>query len=269
MLRLDVPRRATINESPQLTRLVMEAEREKGPVELDCAKTETWGPFGLALVVSCFKVRRSSGRETFIVAPKDPEVDLGGLDETALFRWVQRSAGAGDEWQLELVHVSDDGSVEELTRQFTEPLVAATANAPGVVHACLDVLVDNTCRWSESTIGGVVVVRWHKKSHKIKLSLVDRGIGIPASLRRSPTSQLHRATDVEIIESAFSDPGVTSRTDGETGRGLKTLRDTVLTHHGKLTVVSLGAKVSWARDRLTKVSSPAMHGTAVDIELLA
>jgi hypothetical protein len=112
-------------------------------------------------------------------------------------------------------------------------------------------------------------VHWHKKSHKIKVAFVDRGVGIPAALRRSPTSQLHRATDVEVIESAFRDPAVTSRVEGEQGQGLKTLRETVLSHRGKLTVVSLGAKVTWARDRLTKTASPALHGTGIEMEILA
>jgi len=34
-------------------------------------------------------------------------------------------------------------------------------------------------------------------------------------------------------------------------------------------VVSLGAKVTWSSERLTKTASPALRGTAVELELSA
>jgi hypothetical protein len=249
--------------------LVLEAEREKGPVELDCTKTESWGPFGVALLASCFAIRKRSGRETSLLAPTDDEEASALLDETGLVRFAQGEPVVLDEWHDQPVSIHEETSTQELSSRLTQSLSAATAKAPAVVQPCLDVLLENLHRWSESVVGGFVVVRWHNKGHKIKVAFVDRGVGIPAALRRSPTSQLHRATDVEIIESAFSDPLVTSRADGESGQGLKLLRDTVLSHRGKLTVVSLGAKVTWAQDRLMKTASPALHGTAIEIEIQA
>lgn len=269
MLRLDLPRRATLNESPQLTRLVLEAEREKGPVELGCSKTEVWGPFGVALLAASFAVRNRSGRETTLLAPKDDEEASVLLEENGLIRFVQGESSVLDEWQDQVVPFQDPTSPQDWSEKLSLPLTAATAKAPSVVKPCLDVLLANLQRWSESAVGGFVVLRWQKKSHKVKIAYVDRGVGIPAALRRSPSSLLHRATDIEVIESAFSDPTVTSRNEGEPGQGLKTLRDEVLSHRGKLTVISLGAKVTWAQDKVTKGTSPALHGTAIEIEIQA
>jgi len=268
MLRLDVPRRATINESPQLARLVLEAEREKGPVEIDCSKTETYGPFGVALLASCFAMRRHQGQPTTILPPADPDALLL-LEETGLIRIANGEAEAPDEWQVHQVEMKGGKSAPDISTELLHPLASAKGTAPLVVQPCLSALLENLYLWSESSVGGFVVVQWLKKGHKAKVAYVDRGVGIPAAVRRSPSSHLHRATDVDVVEAAFSDPHVTSRLEGASGQGLKTLRETVLSHHGKLTVVSLGAKVTWSSERLTKTASPALRGTAVELELSA
>jgi hypothetical protein len=155
----------------------------------------------------------------------------------------------------------------ELASELAHPASASSASTPTLVQPCLGALLDNLYLWSESSVGAFVVVQWLKRGQRAKVAFVDRGVGIPAALRRSPTSGLHRATDVDVIEAAFSDPQVTSHTEGKLGQGLKTLRETVLSHHGKLTVVSLGAKVSWSAERMTKAASPALRGTAIELEL--
>ncbi|MGC4069978.1 MAG: hypothetical protein QM784_36040 [Polyangiaceae bacterium] len=43
----------------------------------------------------------------------------------------------------------------------------------------------------------------------------------------------------------------------------------MLSHQGKLTVVSLGAKVTWSGGKLTKTASPPLRGTAIELELSA
>lgn len=269
MLRLEVPRRATVNESPQLARLVAEAEREKGPVEFDCSKTEAWGPLGVALLASCCAVRKRRGYETSIIEPADDDDAKSALDETGLVRLTKGETDCFEEWQVHPISIERGKPVSELSRELLSPLASAAVNAPAVVAPCLNALLDNLYLWSESSVGGFVVVRWQKKHHSAKVALVDRGLGIPAALRRAPGSALHRATDVEVIEAAFSDPNVTSRLEGKMGQGLKTLRETVLSHRGKLTVISLGAKVSWAKDRMIRNASPALHGTAIEMELTA
>lgn len=266
MLRLDLPRRATINESPQLTRLVGEAEREKGPVEFDCSKTEAWGPLGIALLASCLVVRAKLGRETALIEPSDPDA-LEGLEETGLIQVAKGQAAELDGAQVHSVALERHEPSVELAASLTSSLGASAAAAPLIVQPCLVCLLDNFFEWSESSVGGFVVVRWHKKTRHARFAMVDRGLGIPAVLRRGQVGNLIRLPDVDVIEAAFSDPSATSRRQVGQGMGLKQLREHVLGHRGKLTVISLGAKVSWAGDRVSKASSPAMHGTAVEVEL--
>lgn len=266
MLRLDVPRRATINESPQLARLVLEAEREKGPVELDCSKTETYGPFGAALLASCFSVRAKLGYTTALIRPTEADV-LAELENTGLVAVAEGHTEALEEGMVHAIPNDGTRATSELAKSLLQPLSAAKHDVIGLVEPCLSALLENLYQWSESAVGGFVVVRWIKKGHKAKIAYVDRGVGIPAALRRATSSPWHRSTDVDVIEAAFSDPSVTSRTEGATGQGLKVLRETVLSHRGKLTVVSLGAKVMWSTDKMTKSPSPALRGTAVVMEL--
>jgi signal transduction histidine kinase len=266
MLRLEVPRRATINESPQLTRLVGEAEREKGDVEIDCSKTEAWGPFGVALLASCLMVRQKLGRQTKLLAPNEGDL-LEAFAETGLELLANGETIGLNGGQVHPVSIEKHDASGELATALSSPLMAAAEAAPAAVQPCLATMLDNLFEWSESGVGGFVVVRWHKKTRQARFALIDRGIGIPAMLRRSQVGNLIRATDAEVIEAAFSDPNATSRHEGTPGLGLKHLRDSVLSHKGRLTVISLGAKISWTADRVTRASSPAMRGTAIEIEM--
>ncbi|HEY5962007.1 MAG TPA: ATP-binding protein [Polyangiaceae bacterium] len=266
MLRLEMPRRATINESPQLARLVGEAEREKGPLTIDCVKTEAWGPFGVALIASCLAIRKRSGRDTELVAPTADEA-AEQFDETGLPLLLSGESAELNGEQVHPITMEAHEPSHELAAALSSPLSAAVQAAPAVVTPCLETLLDNLFEWSESSVGGFAVVRWHKKTRQVRLALIDRGLGIPAVLRRSQVGNLIRASDVEAIEAAFSDPAVTSRPQGTEGLGLKQLRDNVLSHKGKLTVVSLGAKISWVGDKITKSPSPALRGTAIEIDM--
>jgi len=266
MLRLDVPRRATINESPQLARLVGEAEREKGDVEIDCSKTEAWGPFGVALLASCLMVRQRLGRQTSFIAPTDDEA-AAAFAETGMALLVTGETTGLNGGQVHPIAIENHEASLQLASALAAPLVAAAEAAQGVVQPCLQSMLDNLFEWSESGVGGFAVVRWHKKTKQARFALVDRGIGIPAVLRRSHVGNLIRSTDAEVIEAAFSDPNATSHQAGTPGLGLKHLRDSVLAHKGKLTVISLGAKLCWTADRVTRTASPAVRGTAIEIEM--
>lgn len=266
MLRLELPRRATINESPQLARLVGEAEREKGSVEIDCLRTETWGPFGVAFLASCWAVRQKSGRDTQLIAPTEGDA-AEQYAETGLGLLSGGNPVELNGGQVHPISIEAHQPPHELAMALAQPLSNAAEAAPAVVQPCLEPLLENLFQWSESTVGGFVVVRWHRKTRQARFALIDRGIGIPAVLRRSHVGNLIRANDLEVIEAAFSDPAVTSHHEGAPGLGLKQLRDNVLAHKGKLTVVSLGAKVVWTSSKITKSPSPAIRGTAIEIEM--
>jgi signal transduction histidine kinase len=248
-----------------LARLVGEAEREKGAVEIGCEKTEAWGPFGVALLASCLVVRQKQGRQTVLVEPTDPDA-LEQFEETGL-GLLEKGSMSLNGGQVHPIAIVEHEPSTILAHTLSLPLSSLAQSAPAVVEPCLETMLDNLFEWSESVVGGFVVVRWHKKTRQARFALIDRGLGIPAVLRRSHVGNLIRATDADVIEAAFSDPSVTSRHEGAQGLGLKHLRDRVLSHKGKLTVISLGAKITWMGERLTKAPSPAMRGTAIEIEM--
>jgi hypothetical protein len=266
MLRLEVPRRATTNESPQLARLVGEAEREKSALEIDCSKTEAWGPFGIALLASCLATRHRSQRETAVIAPAEGDA-VAAFAETGLALVASGQIEGLNGGQVHPIALDQHQSSVELAAALSQPLSSEVEAAPAVVRPCLQSMLENLFEWSESAVGGFVVVRWHKKTRQARFALVDRGLGIPAVLRRCHVGNLIRANDLEAIEAAFCDPLATTRRGGAEGLGLKHLRESVVSHKGKLTVVSLGAKISWAANRVTKSASPPVRGTAIEIEM--
>jgi anti-anti-sigma regulatory factor len=86
---MDVPRRATGNESYQLAKLASEAEREVEPVVLDLQETEVVGPFGVAVLASILAVRHKEGRQTTITMPRE-ELARHFLEEVAFHRFARQ-----------------------------------------------------------------------------------------------------------------------------------------------------------------------------------
>lgn len=63
-------------------------------------------------------------------------------------------------------------------------------------------------------------------------------------------------------------PRLTSRANQVGGLGLKTIQSVVSIRGGRLTVLSLGAKLSWVAGRIAgrRLRPPPFRGTAVEIE---
>lgn len=110
------------------------------------------------------------------------------------------------------------------------------------------------------------MTRYFKKTRSVRLAVVDRGIGIPAQLRRSRVGDLHREDNAQVIREAVMRPRLTSRLNRVGGLGLKTIRETVCERGGNLTIISLGAKVCWRGERLQTAPSPPFRGTAIEID---
>ena len=96
---------------------------------------------------------------------------------------------------------------------------------------------------------------------------MDRGVGIPARLRALRIEGLHRAKDAEVIVAAVTKPMLTSRVGRAGGFGLKTIHETVTQRGGRLTVISMGAKVAWHGSvQAISKTSRFFRGTAVEID---
>lgn len=265
MLRLQLPARATVGESYQLIELCNEAEREVGEVEIDCVETKTFGPFGVALIASLLSMRRKSERLTRLTPPRTPEAKAF-VEEVGLTKFATGHATGHRTLELREMTALDAVYTESVTSMLTRGVPGMTSENSYTIQLCLNELLQNVFEWSESPIGCIVLARWYKKSRSVRLAVVDRGIGIPAALRREKIRALHRQGDADVIEAAVTTPRLTSRANQVGGLGLKTIREIVCARRGRLTIVSLAAKLTWSGERLSRFKSQPLRGTAIEID---
>jgi signal transduction histidine kinase len=266
MNRVEMPDRATVNESYQVITACSLAEREPGTVAIDFSRTVRFGPLGLALVAASIAMRREANRATELILPKD----AGAAEfcrEVALDQFL-----AGQMTGLGTLEIRQMRQLDALyTQQIAQILVrgvpGVTEDSSYVIQLCLNELLQNVFEWSKSTIGCIVFARWFKRTRSVRLAVVDRGIGIPAALRAKKIEDLHRKKDAEVIEAAVTAARLTSRANQVGGLGLKTVREVVCARDGRLTVISHAAKVSWRQNRVSKFRTPALRGTAIEIDV--
>ncbi len=264
MLRLELSRRVTQNESAQHLRLLGELEREKGPVELDATKTESYGPLGVALLASAFGVRARDGRETRLIPPTDPD-KLQLFEETGLLECVAGEPAPGPE----SVRVASAFTIDDalmMVRGIAENRSLRDGTA-AVLEIVVRALFGNALTWAESTRGLWCMGRYVAKSRSLRFAIVDRGIGIPAALRRAEIGNLRRSTDPEVMHAVFDDPSASSKKDAGESRGLLRVRTAVEQHKGRLLGLSLAGRVTFQKGRWATSTTPPFHGTAFEVEL--
>jgi hypothetical protein len=267
---LVVPSRVTDNDSYQLTKLCFEADRIKGELTLDCSNASRFAPLGLAMVASIVALRKEAGKATVVIPPNDADT-RAFLDEVGFDGLVAgRDARPGtlELRQMKALHATYTQQVVDLLAKRVSGAITAENGYP--IQLCLNELLQNVFEWSASPIGCIIFCRWYRQTKSVRLAVVDRGIGLPAALRREKVQELQRATDAEVIEAAVSTPLLTSRRNRIGGLGLKTIRELVCDRNGRLTVVSLGAKVTWRGSRVTKFQNRTLdlfRGTAIEIDI--
>ncbi len=265
MARIEIPRRASVNQSAQLIRRCNEAEREREPVELDARSTDLLTPFGIALVASCILVRRLEGRQTTLLVPEDADLAEPFVQaELAELASGKSPAPTGGLCQITGAPGAD---LDQKLAAEVERMLGLPADQAEPVLLCLRELVNNALGCSGSPVGALFTARRHAKTRAVRLAVLDRGSGVPAGLRRKQIHNLHRATDSDVIEAAVVDSSLSSRDDDSAGKGLMRVLETVRSHQGRLTLLSYGAKVAWAGERVTKSISPPLRGTAVELDL--
>lgn len=263
---LRIATQATISNSFQLIELCTEAERLSQPVVLDATDTKLFDSFGIALLAAMVAVRRAAGHSTELVLPIATAAKRF-LQEVALDGFVRGELPSPETLEVRQLHALD----ALFTDNVADLLVRGV---PGIdkinvypIQLCLNELLQNVFEWSESPIGCTVLTRWYKQTRSVRLAVIDRGVGMPAALRRHQIQGLHRLTDADVIEAAVTTPQLTSRANGVGGLGLKTIRELVCSRGGRLTIVSLGAKVRWLAGKVDKVASQPFRGTAVEIDI--
>ena len=137
---------------------------------------------------------------------------------------------------IELSHLADEvrqeapslaNGVEHLIEIDGIPGVTVRGR-PQELHSALLNLVSNALRYSPD--GSPVTIRWRRKSHRVRLSVTDQGIGIP---------QEHIA---RITERFYRVDKARSRETGGTGLGLAIVKRILHRHGARLQIDSKKGK---------------------------
>jgi anti-sigma regulatory factor (Ser/Thr protein kinase)/anti-anti-sigma regulatory factor len=267
MAVLKIPARATLDGSYELAREFAIARQESAPLTLDCEQTEFFDPFGVALLAALIAYRREDGRMTTVSPPRSLEPDRF-ISEIGLKRFASGETTGLGTLEIRQMRALDANYTVAVTDMLVRGVPGITEENSYPIQLCLNELLQNVFEWSESPIGCIVLARWYHKTRSVKLCVIDLGIGIPAALRRSQVRELHKESDAAVLEAAVTAERLTSRANQVGGLGLKTIRDVVSMRDGRLTILSLGAKLSWTFERVTgrRYRPPVFRGTAVEID---
>src|SRR5258708_3172127 len=184
--------RATVAESAALVSACAEAEATLEDVELDASEVSRFGPLGVALIATCFAMRRSAGRTTAFIPPiKQSASEF--LHEIGFERIANGGAAAEGTLELRQMHALDAMYTQDVANLLVRGVPGITEDNSYPIQLCLNELLQNVFEWSHSPVGCFVLTRWFKDSRSVRLAVVDRGIGIPAALRRARIQDLHRS----------------------------------------------------------------------------
>lgn len=265
---ITLPIKATLERSADLVRAFHVARQTTDAVLIDAEPTVVFDPFGAALLASLMAQRSQKHLSTALVGPRSAEAALF-LSDVGLDKFAAGEASLRGTLELRQLRALDPNYTASVTALLVRQVPGITTENSYPIELCLNELLQNVFEWSRSDTGCVVLARWYPRTRSVKLCVVDTGIGIPAELRRTQVQELHRSrTDAEVLEAAVTRPRLTSRANQVGGLGLKTIREVVTMRKGRLTVLSLGAKLSWMDGRISGMRSrpPVFRGTAVEVE---
>jgi hypothetical protein len=264
---IKVPVRVTVGDSYSTIRACSELEAAPDGAVLDATATTRFEPVVAAMLAATAADRRAAGMSTHLAMPLD-EGSARFVAEVQMDRVVEGRVtdahGTLEMRQLLALDPSYTAGVSDLL----------SAGVPGMdevsaypVQLCLNELLQNVFEWAGSKMGCIVLTRWFHQTRSVRLAVVDRGVGIPARLRALRIQGLHRASDAQVIVAAVTRPKLTSRVGRAGGLGLKTIHETVTQRGGRLTIISLGAKVAWHGSRqVVSKTTQFFRGTAIEID---
>ncbi|MFA5997773.1 MAG: ATP-binding protein [Candidatus Paceibacterota bacterium] len=112
---------------------------------------------------------------------------------------------------IPLTQIKNSDSLSEFIKEMVPLLHLEKENAEPIKYIISE-LVRNVLEHSDSKNGAIVSAQYYKKSNTIRIGIVDSGVGISKTIRRS-----HRApTDLDAIQLALT-PGITGTTSKEGG----------------------------------------------------
>jgi hypothetical protein len=172
----------------------------------------------------------------------------------------------------------NEGAVQEALHRMRAILDSSTSRDPTSVIRLCTMLSEITQNVVHSLDQGFAIVQRYRtpgsaivQNYRVLISVVDLGIGIESSLRRSPVPLLLDNGAPLISGSDYIlkalEVGVTSRASGG-GLGLHHVRGLVQEWRGTLTIRSGRSRVQISSDTLTRTDALAeIPGTQVTIEV--
>lgn len=182
------------------------------PSKLEVTSNEDWisiHPVVVSMVIALAdEVKNNSGKincESFTAKSKSYLIRMGLIESLIeTIDEIQEHEPSGRFIKTTRINTSD-----ELHKFITDmvPLLHATPEQVYPIKYVMSELVRNVIEHSRSDIGAIVTAQYFKKTNRISIGVVDRGIGIKTSLDRYyPTD-----SDKQAISLALK-PGVTGTT---------------------------------------------------------
>lgn len=160
-------------------------------------------------------------------------------------------------------HVESYGWIENNCVDWLSRRLTLAKKSLVEIKLCLQELFNNIKDHS-SVDTGCIFVQHHPNINKIKISLSDFGIGIPANIRK-----VHpELTDGPAILKALEEGFTTKTTNRNRGVGLHLLAQTVVRNGGTLSIRSAGGHVFCSAAGFNDYSTGKHYpGTVLEIEL--
>jgi anti-anti-sigma regulatory factor len=155
-----VPTRATLDGSYELVHAFAAGMREPEALIVDCARTEFFDPFGVALLAALIASREQEGRETSLLSPRASEADhfISGV---GLKRFAGRESTGHGTLEIRQMRALDANYTGAVTDMLVRGVPGITEENSYPIQLCLNELLQNVFEWSESPIGCIVLARWY------------------------------------------------------------------------------------------------------------
>ena len=238
-------------------------------VTLDFKRTEVVMPNGIAPLVALVEHYKRAGVEFRITPPFS--VDLNRIASLeGWFHAIDPSHFKAPESRgfntLPLIHYTNDDELNDAVNRAIEVSLrqlSLARNVPDAFEWSLNELAGNVLHHAQG-VGGYMQVSTFKSSSLLSITVVDAGIGVPASMRESfPDIRNDRIAVEKAVQK-----GVTSKPHYGQGNGLAGALAIALQSGGYMSLTSGGGRLTTDGGRVTlRDFYPPIFGTVVELQL--
>jgi hypothetical protein len=210
------------------------------PWTIDLRNCSYLGPDAAVVLMALLVQARMEGREWRILLPEGPPALVGFCRFSGLtWEATGRDPPDPDHPRNETLRLTRfmraSWNLQDPLIRLVQKHIPLSTDAEDHLRTCLGEVLQNIEDHSVSPIGGVLCARYLKEHRQVRIAVVDRGLGIRATLLpRYP----HLMTDREALASVVKG-GMTARTKARNaGRGLSNIATFAVARGGDLAIVS-------------------------------